>query len=223
MHQQKGKKIFAYLFILLSVGSINNIDLNNLKFYQVKKIEISGLNNLENESILNKIKKINLKNIFFIDKNQIEKIIEDNTLIEKYEIEKKYPSVLNIKIKKTNFLARINRNGKLFLVGSNGRLSEDNKNNKDLPFIFGKPEIKEILKIKKIIDQSKFSYDEVENLYFFPSKRWDIELKNKRILKLSSIHIKKSLDNAYEFLNDKNMNNVNILDLRLENQIIIND
>ena len=223
MHQQKGKKIFAYLFILLSVGSINNIDLNNLKFYQVKKIEISGLNNLENESILNKIKKINLKNIFFIDKNQIEKIIEDNTLIEKYEIEKKYPSVLNIKIKKTNFLARINRNGKLFLVGSNGRLSEDNKNNKDLPFIFGKPEIKEILKIKKIIDQSKFSYDEVENLYFFPSKRWDIELKNKRILKLSSIHIKKSLDNAYEFLNDKNMNNVNILDLRLENQIIVND
>ena len=223
MHQQKGKKIFAYLFILLSVGSINNIDLNNLKFYQVKKIEISGLNNLENESILNKIKKINLKNIFFIDKNQIEKIIEDNTLIEKYEIEKKYPSVLNIKIKKTNFLARINRNGKLFLVGSNGRLSEDNKNNKDLPFIFGKPEIKEILKIKKIIDQSKFSYDEVENLYFFPSKRWDIELKNKIIIKLPIENVRNSLDDIFRFLNNDNIKNIKTIDARVKNQIILND
>ena len=65
--------------------------------------------------------------------------------------------LLNIKIKKTNFLAKINHNGKIFLIGSNGKLIPKKFQISDLPFIFGKPKIKEFLKFKKIIDQSKFS------------------------------------------------------------------
>ena len=74
-----------------------------------------------------KIKNLNLKNIFFINKNEINKLINSNPLIEKYEIFKKYPSLLNIKIKKTNFLAKINHNnGKIFVIGSNGKLIPNN-------------------------------------------------------------------------------------------------
>ena len=31
MHQRKGKKIVIYFFLLILVGSINNINLNNLR------------------------------------------------------------------------------------------------------------------------------------------------------------------------------------------------
>ena len=130
---------------------------------------------------------------------------------------------MDIIIQKTNFLAKINNNGKIFLVGSNGKLSDIKFLNKELPFIFGKPEIDEFIKFKNIIEKSKFSHNEIKNLYFFPSKRWDLELKNNTILKLSKDHIKLSLDQAFEILNDNNFNDIKIVDARIKNQIILND
>ena len=76
---------------------------------------------------------------------------------------------------------------------------------------------------KKIIDESKFSYQEIKNFYFFPSKRWDIELKNKIILKLPNEDIKNTLDYLFEFLDNKNLYNHRIIDARINIQIILND
>ena len=223
MHQQKGKKILIYLFLFLIVGSINNTTFNNSQFKNIENIIISGLNENENINLLKDIKGLNLDNIFFFNKNEISKIINSNSLVEKYEIFKKYPNTIDIKIEKTNFLAKININGKTFLVGSNGKLSDVQFSDKELPFIFGKPEINEFIEFTDVIMQSKFSLNEIKNLYFFPSKRWDLELKNNVILKLSKNHTKLSLDQAFELLNDNNLNNIKIVDARIKNQIILND
>ena len=223
MHQRKGKKILIYLFILIFAGSINNTALTKIKFENIKNIRISGLNDEENLNILNDIKDLDLKSIFHINKNEISKIINSNNLVEKYEITKKYPHSLDIKITKTNFLAKINSNGQIYLVGSNGKLSDVKFSDKELPYIFGKPEINEFLKFIDIIYQSKFSLNEIENLYFFPSKRWDLELKNKIILRLSKNLTQFSLDEVFEILNDKNFNDIKTVDARIKNQIILND
>ena len=223
MHQRKGKKILIYLFILIFAGSINNTALTKIEFENIKNISISGLNDEENLNILNDIKDLDLKSIFHINKNEISKIINSNNLVEKYEITKKYPHSLDIKITKTNFLAKINSNGQIYLVGSNGKLSDVKFSNKELPYIFGKPEINEFLKFIDIIYQSKFSLNEIENLYFFPSKRWDLELKNKTILKLSKDLTQFSLNEVFEILNDKNFHNIKVVDARIKNQIILNE
>ena len=102
-------------------------------------------------------------------------------------------------------LAKINQNGKILFIGSNGKLSEINSHKQELPFIFGKPKIQEFLDFKKIIDDSKFSYEEIKNFYFFPSKRWDLELKNNIVLKLPKKNSKNSLDYLFEFIADKNI------------------
>jgi cell division protein FtsQ len=223
MHQQKGKKILIYLFLFLIVGSINNTVLTNIRFDTNKIIQISGLNQNQNTNILESIKELNLKNIFFLNGNEISKIISSNNLVENYEIFKKYPNALDIKIEKTDFLAKINNNGKIFLIGTNGKLSDLKFSDKELPFIFGKPRIDEFIKFTNIIDQSKLSFNQVKNLYFFPSKRWDLELKNNVILKLSKDHTKLSLDQAFEILNDNNFNDIKVVDARIKNQIILND
>ena len=223
MHQQKGKKIFIYLFLFLIVGSINNTTLNKIKFENIKNITISGLNKNENINLLKDIKVLNLDNIFFLNGDEISKIINSNSLVEKYEIFKKYPNTIDIKIEKTNFLAKINSDGKTFLIGSNGKLSDVKFSDKELPFVFGKPEINEFIEFTNIVDQSKFSLNEIKNLYFFPSKRWDLELKNNIILKLSKDYTKLSLDQAFELLNDNNFNNIKAVDARIKNQIILND
>lgn len=223
MHQRKSKNILIYFFLLFLFGSITNIGLYNSKFLNLSKIEISGLDENESKQLKNKIQNLKLKNIFFLNKNKIKNIIELNTLIENYQIFKIYPSNLYIKINKTKLLAKINQSGKIMLLGSNGKLSETISTNQQLPFIFGKPKVEEFLNFKIIIDQSKISYDEIENFYFFPSKRWDIELKNKIILKLPNEDIKNTLDNLFEFLDNKNLYNSRIIDARINNQIILND
>ena len=223
MHQRKSKNILIYFFLLFLFGSITNIGLYNSKFLNLSKIEISGLDENESKQLKNKIQNLKIKNIFFLNKNKIKNIIELNTLIENYQIFKIYPSNLYIKINKTKLLAKINQNGKIMLLGSNGKLSETISTNQQLPFIFGKPKVEEFLNFKIIIDQSKISYDEIENFYFFPSKRWDIELKNKIILKLPNEDIKNTLDYLFEFLDNKNLYNSSIIDARINNQIILND
>jgi len=51
MHQRKSKKILIYFFLLFLVGSINNININNLKFQSVKNINVTGLENEDNSII----------------------------------------------------------------------------------------------------------------------------------------------------------------------------
>ena len=223
MHQQKSKQIFIYLFLLFLFGSITNVSFNNTQFLNLEKVIVSGLDEEDNRKLINKINNLKLKNIFLLNEIKIKETIETNNLIENYKISKIYPSTLDIKINKTKSLAKINQNGKILFLGSNGKFSETISQNKKLPFIFGKPKVSEFLHLKKIIDDSKFSYDEIKNLYFFPSKRWDIELNNSIFLKLPKNDLKNTLNYIFNFLDNNNLQDNTIIDARIENQIIIND
>lgn len=223
MLQKKSTKIIFYFFLFIIISSTNNFDLNSLKLNKINNIYISGLEKQNNEVLLNEIKNLQLDNIFSLKVVEIKNILSANTLIEKYKVFKIYPSTLVIEIQKTNFLAKINDENKKFLVGSNGKLSDVNLSNIKLPFIFGKPDIKEFLKFKKIIDDSKLSYNKIKNIYYFQSGRWDLELENNILLKLPKNDIKISLDNSLEFINFNNYLNNKIIDTRVKNQIIVND
>jgi cell division protein FtsQ len=218
MQQRKSKKILIYFFLLLVVGSINNINLNGLKFQNINKINITGLDIKNKLILLKKIENFNLNNIFLINKIDLKDKIESNNLVENYSIFKRYPSSLDIYIKKTKFLAKINKNGQIFYIGSNGKFVKNDFLNNQLPFIFGNPEINEFFYIKEIIDKSKISYSEIKNLYFFPSKRWDLELIDSTIIKLPNDNIGLALNVALEFIE-----NNKFIDARIKNQIILDD
>ena len=218
MQQRKSKKILIYFFLLLVIGSINNINLNSLKFQKINNINITGLD-INNKLILLKdIENFNLKNIFLINKIDLKDEIESNTLVENYSIFKRYPSSIDINIEKTQILAKINKNGQIFYIGSNGKFIKNNALNNEPPFIFGNPDVFEFFKIKEIIDKSKISYTEIKNLYFFPSKRWDLELVDNTIIKLPNDNVYLALNLAIEFLSDHKF-----IDARIKNQIILND
>ena len=223
MHQRKSKKILIYFFLLILVGSINNNSINNLRLEKVKKINIFGLDENDQKIILYDLNNLDLKNIFFINKKNFQSIIESNSLVEDYNVIKKYPYSIDINIKKTNFIARINKNGKFFLVGNNGKLSNNNNSEIQLPYIFGSPEINRILELKKIIDQSNIDYSKIKSLYYFKSKRWDLEFTNNMIIKLPEKIEKEILDKISIFLKNIKLENKKIVDARIKNQIIILD
>ncbi len=221
MHQRKSKKILIYFFLLILVGSINNNSLNSLKIEKVKNINIFGLDKNDQKMLLYNLKSLDLKNIFFINKINIENIIESNSLVEEYNVVKKYPYTIDINVKKTNFIARINKNGKFFLIGNNGKLSNNNISEIQLPYIFGNPEIKEILQLKKIIDQSNIKYSQIENLYYFKSNRWDLKFNTNIVIKLPEKIEKETLNKISTFLENIKLENKKIVDARIKNQIII--
>ena len=222
MHQRISKKILIYFFFLVSLGTLNNIDINKFNFPKINAIQISGLEDKNNLILLKSIKNLNLGNIFFLNDIEIRKIINTNSLIEGYNIFKRYPSSLDIEIDKTKFLARINNNGESFLIGSNGKLIKDDHNIAVLPLVKGKPNINEFLNFKKVIDDSKFEYKDIENIYFFSSKRWDIEINNGTIIKLPRKNSEQVIELVYEIFN-QNLENIKTIDARVKNKIILND
>ena len=222
MPLNRNKKIAIYIFLFLLVGTLNNKNFYNISFIQLKEIRITGLDKDNQLDLKNKLNSIKSNNLLFIDKSNIQEILNSNKLVENYSVVKRYPSSLDIKINKTKFLAQFKKNGNDYFLGSNWKFVEALNLKKDIPFIFGEFKIKNFIELKKAIDETKFSYDEVKNLFFFKSGRWDLETKSGLIIKLPNKDIKRSLQLVTEILNNDNQNNIYKLDLRQQNQIIIN-
>jgi len=222
MLQQINKKIIFYISLVIILGTFNNKNLKNFDLPKINMVNIEGIEFNDNEylKIMNLIK---LNNLLSIQKSQIKEILNSNNLIEEYEVFKKYPSSLEIKIKKTNFLASTNINGKNYLVGSNGKFINTKNYSQNLPFIFGNFETEKFLEFKNIILQTNFKYNNIKNFYYFPSGRWDIEMISGVLIKLPITGIKESLNLSIDLLKDIEFSNIKILDIRQKNQIVIND
>ena len=222
MLQQINKKIIFYISLVIILGTFNNKNLKNFDLPKINMVNIEGIEFKDNEYL--KISNlIRLNNLFSIQKSQIKEILNSNNLIEEYEVFKRYPSSLEIKIEKTNFLASTNINGKNYLVGSNGKFINTKNFSQNLPFIFGNFETEKFLEFKNIILQTDFKYNNIKNFYYFPSGRWDIEMISGVLIKLPITGIKESLNLSIDLLDDIEFSNIKILDIRQKNQIVIND
>jgi cell division protein FtsQ len=219
MPQQISKKILVYLFLFIIFGSLNNKNLAQLKFPNIEKIEIEGLET-ENKEFQKSLDLFKMKSLFHLDKLKVRELLNSNNLIEEYVISKRYPSSLEIKIIETELLALLNRKGKSFYIGSNGKLIEAEDMVKNLPYIFGDPNIDKFLSLKRMIDSSKLDYNDVENLFFFPSGRWDIETSSGVLIKLPIKNIEKSLELSLNLLDYKQFDNIKSIDARPKNQVI---
>lgn len=222
MLQRKSKKILIYLFLLIIITTFNNKNFNNINFGKIDNIFIKGLEERENFQLIENLNFLKNKNILFLNRVRIKNVIEKNTLVEKYSVFRLYPSSLNIVINKTNFLAVIKKNGNSFLLGSNGKMTITYETNHNLPFIFGDFNIENFFELKKAMYETKFDFDEVKNLYFFKSGRWDIETKNGLLIKLPKKELNKTLKYLINFLKTENLNEIKEVDLRQNKQIIIN-
>ena len=219
---QINRKILIYLFIFFLLGTYTNKKFLNLSFPKIESYQITGLSEVKNNQIYQDLSELQKKNKDFLNKEEISKIISSHKMIEKFYVFKIYPSNLNIVIEKTNFLAQTKKNGIDFFIGSNGNLIEAKNDEVDLPFVFGNIDIKEFLKLKKTIDDSNFSFKEIKNLYYFKSRRWDIETKDNLLIKLPIEKLETSLELIIKIQEKKDLNFFKTIDLRQNNQVILN-
>ena len=214
------RKIFLYFFLIIFLTTFNNRHFSEIKLRNINKIRIIGLEKSEKQNLLEKLKFIESKNIFFLNKIEIMNVLNAQKIIENYTISKKYPSSLEIRIKKTKFLANVFDDGKSFLLGSNGKLIRSIEANEDLPIIFGKYNKESFFNLLQSVEQSNFKLSEIKNFYFFKSGRWDIKTNLDITIKLPKNNLKDSLNLSAIILNNREFKKINILDLRQNGQVI---
>jgi len=222
MHQLISKKIVTYLFLFLLLATINNSSIIDFRLPKIDKIEISGLSGNESVEIKKKIENLKFNNIFFINRFEVKKSLFSVNTVEQLSIFKNYPSTLKVDIKKTKFLALTKKDGIDYLIGANGKLIKKIKTTSELPFIFGDLDLQEFFKLKKNIDKSNFDFDQISNLYFYKSKRWDIETSKGYLIKLPKKNINEVLSLFVRLSREEKLQDNRIIDFRQKDQIILN-
>ena len=217
----KKNKIITYLLLLFILSTTTGRYAENQNNYSstINQINIEGLSSHYSSKIYNKLSNMLYKNILLVGKDEILSVINKYNIIEEFSIKKIYPSTINIIIKPTKFVARLSNNN--LLIGSNGKLIEDEEYKEILPYVFGEFNSKNFLSFKKDVTQSKFIFSKFRMLYFFPSNRWDILTNNGTLIKLPHDNISKSLNLAYKIINSNDFKNKNHIDLRVDNHLVI--
>tara|TARA_B100001996_G_C18555025_1_gene552392 strand:+ start:84 stop:779 length:696 start_codon:yes stop_codon:yes gene_type:complete len=230
MHQfiDKKKKLFFYfiLFLLLSTQITKRYNYEKKYYVKLNNIEVLGLSKKDNAKVYKSLEPLLFSNIFFLNKNKFQTVLEKNNLIESFYIKKFYPNTIKVNIKKTDFLAITNLDNKKFYIGSNLKLIPivDAENiNKKLPFVFGKINNQNFIELKKIIDKSDFKFNEINSFFYFPSNRWDFKTNDGLLIKLPEKKILAALKYAHKIKSDKKFEKNKIIDLRIPNRIIISN
>lgn len=219
----KDKKILIYLLLLILLGSINNKYFIDKKLFIIKNLKLVGLSGSEKLDVLFQLDQIKDKNIFYLPKKEIITVLNSNNLIESFKVNKKYPSDINIVIKKTTFLATIKIHNEIFLIGSNKKLVKSDLDYPNLPLLLGNPPLEDFFLINENISKSSIKLNEIKKLYFFPSKRWDLELNSGVMIKLPINSSIKVLNDFSKIKNLPHFKNVKIFDMRINKQIIVNE
>ena len=218
-------KLYLYIFFLIFLSSMFNFKF--LEDYQekfgLKNININGVSYKEKKNIEKELSNLKNTNIFKITENKvIEKLAKFN-FIESVNVKKIIPSSINVNLSKTSILGKTFINGEEFYIGKNGKFINSNQiyDNYKTPKVFGKFKIKEFLNLYNILNNQKLDMDNIEQYYFFKNKRWDLVFSNGLTLKLPSKNIVKSIKIFKKLLNNDNLTNTKIVDLRVIDQIII--
>ena len=222
MLQSTDKKIFFYIILFFMLVTINNQKIIKSNLFEIKSINLIGYKIFDEKKLLKELDHYKF-NIFNLKKDLIENLIYENDTVENFDVFKNYPSELIINIKKTNFLANINIDGKVYFIGANKKFIKSENIDPNLPSVFGKPSIEEFIKLRENIIKSSLKFKDLKYLYFFPSKRWDLEFKNGNILKLPLVTSPNIFDYYYKISQSEQFKEKNVFDMRINNQLIINE
>jgi cell division septal protein FtsQ len=189
----------------------------------LKNININGVSYKEKKYIEEELYKLKNTNIFKITENKVLDILTKFNFIDSIYVNKVIPSSININISKTDILAKTFINGEVFYIGKNGKFINSHQifEQYKTATVFGEFEIKEFLNLYNILNNQKLEIGNIEQYYYFKNRRWDLVFSNKLVLKLPSKNKSDSIKIYKQLLNNDNLTNIKIVDLRVINQIIM--
>ena len=218
----KKNYIFFLLIVFLILSSIHNSKFKYNNFFNVKKIEVVGLDKTDNAFLENEFTDLVGSNIFTLNKKSFE-LINSVNRIKSYNVKKIYPNQVKVYLESAKAIGFVKNINELVILGNNGKIIEPETLPKNIPVVTGTNDMKKIFQTIEIIKKSDFDIRKIKKINFFPSKRIDIEFENKKKIRFP-INLKiDDLNFGFRVINDEKFNQVKIIDLRIPNKVITDD
>ena len=211
--------IALLLLVLLSTYKPQKLFLSTK--LNIEEIKIENNSILEEGDIKKKLNFLYQTNLIFLKSSEIEKILKKIDFIESFEIKKIYPKKLIIKIYEKKPIAILQHKKDKFYISENINLINfvALENYRNLPIVFGNKEnFKDLyINLKKI----NFPLDLIKKYYYYESNRWDLEIYQKKIIKLPTKNYIQSLEKFINFKKENNLDKYQVFDYRINDQLIL--
>ena len=209
----------ALLILFSTFISQKNFTFNKFK---IQEIQIENNNILEDQELKNFFSFLYNKNIIFLNSYELKKKINQKSFIKKIKIKKIFPNKLVIKVfEKKPIAILIDKNKKKFYLGRKIDLIEYREifKYKNLPVVLG--DQKSFKMLFNNLIKINFPTEQISSYRYYKLNRWDIEMRNKKILKLPKKDYKEGLINFMSIKDKTNFEKYKIFDYRLNDQLIL--
>jgi cell division septal protein FtsQ len=194
--------------------------------YSLSVVNINGLNNINEDEILNLIKPYKDSSIFLIPIKKIAKKISQNNWVKSINIQSNYKDTIEINIDESKPIGIYTTGIQNILFSDDLKILENIANNEKrfsaLIKFEGKNSIHESIKLINSFPDDFQQY--VDKAFLINQRRWDLELKNSILLKLPENNIKEALENykkIYINFSNEELIEIESIDLRMKQKIIL--
>ena len=218
---QKNKFFFyIFLFIIFSTYSFDT-QKKNFSIFPIKQIVIENNIAVDLTNLNTQLEFLRNTSLFFLEKKKILKVIDGYDFISNIQLRKKYPSTIKIFISEyTPVAIEVNAQTRYYLTKEGKKIKFIKlKPFENLPLIFGNS--KNFKSFFNNLEKNNFRINTIKGFYYFDVGRWDIALKDGRIIKLPAKDYQKIIVKINSILNDSNFSKYEVFDYRIKNQLIL--
>ena len=240
---KKNILLVIILFFFLSTFLIITKEFKEIKFYlyqsvqlfsekfnyQLKTFEINGNNRMNVDDVEKLISKYYGVSIFMLPISKISEKIKDDIWIKNIKLSIDYKNNLIIDLEEYNPVGIYKFNKNMFYFSENGNIIDkiegDLSKQNELLVFSGKLSNIKASSILELLNKSDSNFiKQIQLIELINERRWNIEIQNNIILKLSEEFPQTSISNYLKLkknLNKVQMNNIKIFDLRNINKSVL--
>ena len=216
-------KLYFLIFILffLSTYNPNSNKVSPSIFFPIKEILVENSMAINLDNLKFDLNFLINSSLFYLNREKILLIASNYDFISNIQLKKKYPNILKLTItEKIPVATQIIDKKKFYITKDNEKINfVDLKIYEDLPTIFGK--YKNFNFFYNDLEKNNFKINEIKAFYYFDVGRWDIVLRNEKIIKLPEKNYLNIISKINLMLDDNNFNKYQVFDFRIKDQLIL--
>ena len=215
--------LWILLFIFLTTYSFNSSQNTQFTFLPLKKIQIEGANNSDNKKIAETLDQFKGKSIIFVNRYKMNRSINNLQFIKELKIKKIYPDTVRLEIIEYKPIGILNKKNTKILLTSGGEIIRNYNSSKfkNLPLVYGDKAEKYFSNFYNSLENINFQINLISQFNHFDINRWDIVLKNGKIVKLPIKNYENSLNKFLSLYEDNSFKKYKIFDFRIKGQLIL--
>ena len=215
--------LWILLFIFLTTYSFNSSQNTQFTFLPLKKIQIEGANNSDNKKIAETLDQFKGKSIIFVNRYKMNMSINNLQFIKELKIKKIYPDTVRLEIIEYKPIGILTKKNTKILLTSGGEIIRNYNSSKfeNLPLVYGDKAEKYFSKFYNSLENINFQINLINQFNHFDINRWDIVLKNGKIVKLPVKNYENSLNKFLSLYEDNSFKKYKIFDFRIKGQLIL--